>query len=140
MGGGASQQGASDLVATLECPRGISVVWSEKRTLSWEVQAVNSGSFAVYVVVLPFGATTVAAEKLVASPMVKTRGRAAIHAESGRHAAGRSSGPCAARLRRRRRATPAAPKTLRFYGQAKDRSTRGWSGIPGGRIHAERPW
>ena len=59
-----------------------SVVWGETRTLSWEVQAVNSGSFAVYVVVLPFGATTVAAEKLVASPMVKTRGRAAIHAES----------------------------------------------------------
>ena len=49
----------------------MSVVWSEKRTLSWEVQAVNSGSFAGYVVVLPFGATTVAAEKLVASPMVK---------------------------------------------------------------------
>jgi hypothetical protein len=43
----------------------------EKRTLSWEVQAVNSGSFAAYVVVLPFGNTTAAAEKLVASPLVK---------------------------------------------------------------------
>ena len=43
----------------------------EKRMLSWEVQAVNSGSFAAYVVVLPFGNTTAAAEKLVTSPLVK---------------------------------------------------------------------
>ena len=43
----------------------------ETRRLSWEVQAVNSGSFAAYVVVLPFGNTTAAAESLVVSPLVK---------------------------------------------------------------------
>ena len=44
---------------------------SESRRLSWEVQAVNSGSFAAYVVVLPFGSTTSAAEHLMVSPLVK---------------------------------------------------------------------
>ena len=39
--------------------------------LSWEIQAVNSGSFAAYVVVLPFGNATAAAESLVVSPLVK---------------------------------------------------------------------
>jgi hypothetical protein len=43
----------------------------ETRRLSWEVQAVNPGSFAAYVVVLPFGNTTAAAERLVVSPLVK---------------------------------------------------------------------
>ena len=43
----------------------------ETRRLSWEVQAVNSGSFAAYVVVLPFGNTTAAAASLVVSPLVK---------------------------------------------------------------------
>jgi uncharacterized cupredoxin-like copper-binding protein len=43
----------------------------ESRRLSWEVQAVNSSSFAAYVVVLPFGSTTAAAEHLVVSPLAK---------------------------------------------------------------------
>jgi hypothetical protein len=43
----------------------------ETRRLVWEVQAVNSGTFAAYVVVLPFGDTGAAAEKLVVSPLVK---------------------------------------------------------------------
>ena len=43
----------------------------ETRRVSWEVQAVNSGSFAAYVVVLPFGEKTAAAENLVVSPLVK---------------------------------------------------------------------
>jgi len=43
----------------------------ETRRLSWELQAVNSGSFAAYVVVLPFDDKAAAAEKLVVSPLVK---------------------------------------------------------------------
>ena len=43
----------------------------QPRRLSWEVQAVNSGSFAAYVVVLPFGNTTAAAASLVVSPLAK---------------------------------------------------------------------
>jgi uncharacterized cupredoxin-like copper-binding protein len=43
----------------------------ETRSLVWEVQAVNSGTFAAYVVVLPFGNHGMAAEDLVVSPLVK---------------------------------------------------------------------
>jgi hypothetical protein len=43
----------------------------ESLRLSWEVQAVNSGSFAAYVVVLPFGSSTAAAEQLAVSPLAK---------------------------------------------------------------------
>lgn len=43
----------------------------ETRTLSWELQAVNSGSFAVYVVILPFTTATVGNEPLVVSPQVR---------------------------------------------------------------------
>ena len=43
----------------------------ETRRLSWEIQAVNSGSFAAYVVVLPFGNKSAASETLVVSPLVK---------------------------------------------------------------------
>ena len=43
----------------------------ETRRLSWEIQAVNSGSFAAYVVVLPFGNKSAANENLVVSPLVK---------------------------------------------------------------------
>ena len=44
----------------------------ETRSLVWEVQAVNSGTFAAYVVVLPFGGNTrAAAEDLVVSPLAK---------------------------------------------------------------------
>ncbi len=39
-------------------------------TLSWEFQAVNTGAFDVYVVVLPNGATTAGTGPLVASPPV----------------------------------------------------------------------
>jgi hypothetical protein len=43
----------------------------ETRRLSWQVQAVNSGSFAGYVVVLPFGEGAAPAESLSVSPLVK---------------------------------------------------------------------
>ncbi len=43
----------------------------ETRTLSWDIQAVNSGAFAAYVVVLPFGDTVSGTEELVVSPLVK---------------------------------------------------------------------
>jgi hypothetical protein len=43
----------------------------ETRTLSWDIQAVNSGMFAAYVVVLPFGDKVAGTEELVVSPLVK---------------------------------------------------------------------
>jgi hypothetical protein len=43
----------------------------EGRTLSWDIQAVNSGTFAAYVVVLPFGEAVAGTEELVVSPLVK---------------------------------------------------------------------
>src|SRR5215212_4815275 len=43
----------------------------ESRTLSWDIQAVNAGRFAAYVVVLPEGAEVSGSENLVVSPLVK---------------------------------------------------------------------
>lgn len=43
----------------------------DSRMLSWEIQAVNSGKFAAYVVVLPFGEEVAGTEELVVSPLVK---------------------------------------------------------------------
>ena len=43
----------------------------ESRTLSWDIQAVNAGRFAAYVVVLPEGTEVSGAEGLVVSPLVK---------------------------------------------------------------------
>ncbi|HEU4907226.1 MAG TPA: hypothetical protein VFT17_00035 [Propionibacteriaceae bacterium] len=43
----------------------------ESRELSWEIQAVNSGRFAAYVVVVPFGGSVKGAEELKISPLVK---------------------------------------------------------------------
>jgi hypothetical protein len=43
----------------------------ESRELSWEIQAVNSGRFAAYVVVVPFGDSVKGAEELKISPLVK---------------------------------------------------------------------
>ena len=43
----------------------------ETRRLSWQVQAVNSGSFGGYVVVLPFDEAAAAAETLAVSPLAK---------------------------------------------------------------------
>jgi hypothetical protein len=43
----------------------------ESRTLSWDIQAVNAGRFAAYVVVLPEGSEVSGAEGLVVSPLVK---------------------------------------------------------------------
>lgn len=42
----------------------------ESRKLAWELQAVNSGHFAAYVVVVPFGSTVAGNEELVTSPLV----------------------------------------------------------------------
>jgi hypothetical protein len=42
----------------------------ESRKLSWELQAVNSGHFAAYVVVVPFGSTVAGSEELLISPLV----------------------------------------------------------------------
>jgi len=49
----------------------ISLQPGESRTLSWDIQAVNSGTFAAYVVVLPFGEAVAGTEGLVVSPLVK---------------------------------------------------------------------
>ena len=43
----------------------------ESRELSWEIQAVNSGQFAAYVVVVPFGGSVNGNEQLNISPLVK---------------------------------------------------------------------
>jgi hypothetical protein len=43
----------------------------ESRKLSWELQAVNSGRFAAYVVIAPFGSTVKGSEALQISPLVK---------------------------------------------------------------------
>jgi hypothetical protein len=43
----------------------------ESRKLSWEIQAVNSGRFAAYVVVVPFGGSVNGNEDLRISPLVK---------------------------------------------------------------------
>jgi hypothetical protein len=49
----------------------ISLQPGESRTLSWDIQAVNSGTFAAYVVVLPFGEEVAGTEDLAVSPLVK---------------------------------------------------------------------
>jgi hypothetical protein len=43
----------------------------ESRKLSWEIQAVNSGQFAAYVVVVPFGSSVNGNEGLKISQLVK---------------------------------------------------------------------
>jgi hypothetical protein len=43
----------------------------ESQTVSWDIQAVNSGTFAAYVVVLPFANDVAGTEELVVSPLVK---------------------------------------------------------------------
>jgi hypothetical protein len=42
----------------------------ESRKLSWEIQAVNAGHFAAYVVIIPFGNKVVGNEPLMISPLV----------------------------------------------------------------------
>jgi hypothetical protein len=42
----------------------------ESRKLSWEIQAVNAGHFAAYVVIIPFGSKVVGNEPLMISPLV----------------------------------------------------------------------
>ena len=42
----------------------------ESRKLSWEIQAVNAGHFAAYVVVVPFGSKVAGNESLMISPLV----------------------------------------------------------------------
>ena len=42
----------------------------ESRELSWEIQAVNSGHFAAYVVVVPFGSSVAGTEPLEISQLV----------------------------------------------------------------------
>jgi hypothetical protein len=42
----------------------------ESRKLSWEIQAVNAGHFAAYVVVVPFGNKVAGNEPLTISPLV----------------------------------------------------------------------
>jgi uncharacterized membrane protein len=43
----------------------------ESRELSWEIQAVNSGRFAAYVAIVPFGGAVNGNENLTISPLVK---------------------------------------------------------------------
>jgi hypothetical protein len=42
----------------------------ESRKLTWEIQAVNAGHFAAYVVVVPYGSKVAGNEDLVTSPLV----------------------------------------------------------------------
>jgi len=42
----------------------------ESRKLSWQIQAVNPGHFAAYVVVMPYGSEVAGNEGLVISPLV----------------------------------------------------------------------
>ena len=42
----------------------------ERRKLSWQLQAVNAGHFAAYVVVVPFGSVVAGNEELMISPLV----------------------------------------------------------------------
>jgi hypothetical protein len=49
----------------------LSLKRGESRKLSWEIQAVNSGRFAAYVVVVPFGGSVNGNEDLKISPLVK---------------------------------------------------------------------
>ena len=42
----------------------------ERQKLSWEIQAVNAGHFAAYVVVVPFGSNVAGNEVLMISPLV----------------------------------------------------------------------
>jgi hypothetical protein len=42
----------------------------ESRKLSWDIQAVNAGHFAAYVVVVPFGSKVMGNEMLMISPLV----------------------------------------------------------------------
>jgi hypothetical protein len=42
----------------------------ESRKLSWELQAVNAGHLAAYVVVVPFGSQVAGNEELLISPLV----------------------------------------------------------------------
>ncbi|HVD17134.1 MAG TPA: hypothetical protein VNC63_00470 [Propionibacteriaceae bacterium] len=43
----------------------------ESRKLTWEIQAVNAGLFAAYVVVVPFGNTVNGNEHITTSPLVR---------------------------------------------------------------------
>jgi hypothetical protein len=42
----------------------------ESQKLSWELQAVNAGHFAAYVVVVPYGSRVAGSEELLISPLV----------------------------------------------------------------------
>jgi hypothetical protein len=48
----------------------ISLQPGESQKLSWEIQAVNAGHFAAYVVVVPYGNTVAGDEDLMISPLV----------------------------------------------------------------------
>jgi hypothetical protein len=43
----------------------------ESRKLAWEIQAVNQGQFAAYVVIVPFGSSVSGNEDLMVSQMIK---------------------------------------------------------------------
>ena len=49
----------------------LSLKAGESRKLSWEIQAVNAGLFAAYVVVVPFGNTVNGNEDLSTSPLIR---------------------------------------------------------------------
>ena len=51
--------------------RQLSLEPGESRKLSWEIQAVNSGRFAAYVVVVPFGSSVNGNEDLRVSELVR---------------------------------------------------------------------
>jgi uncharacterized membrane protein len=54
-----------------ERSQNLSLQPGESRTLSWELQAVNSGRLAAYVVVLPATSTAAGQQDLVVTPLVR---------------------------------------------------------------------
>ena len=78
-------------------------------TLSWELQAVNAGSFAVYVVVLPDGSASTGAGREPAPP---PRGRRTTDSERRRSTSGRAGGTHTARPAGRRRSAAGSTHEL----------------------------
>ena len=58
-------------VASIERSQQLSLKPGESRKLTWEIQAVNSGLFAAYVVVVPFGNTVNGNADITTSPLVR---------------------------------------------------------------------
>ena len=81
----------------------------ESRKLSWEIQAVNSGLFAAYVVVVPFGNTVNGNEDLTTSRADPGRRRPTNHLDRRRRIARGACGTAVDRLGRRHGSCSSTP-------------------------------